>query len=154
MRKREIDRYRMLLESQLSAIVGQGEQTVHQMVGTGSEEIPDPNDRASLESDRNWSLRLRDRDRRLAAKIEAALERLEHGTFGTCESCGRPISAARLRARPVTTRPDSLPSREPIRGRIASGPRSRLWRRPACSCWRRSSRARSTSTSTPPPTKI
>jgi DnaK suppressor protein len=103
MRKREIDQYRTILQSQLSALVGQGEQAVHQMVGTGSEDMPDPNDRATLESDRNWSLRLRDRDRRLAAKIEAALERLEDGTFGTCESCGGPISSARLRARPVTT---------------------------------------------------
>jgi DnaK suppressor protein len=103
MRKREIAQYRSLLESQLSELVGHGEQAVHQMVGAGSEEIPDPNDRATVESDRNWSLRLRDRDRKLAAKIEAALERLEEGTFGTCESCGRAISPARLRARPVTT---------------------------------------------------
>jgi len=101
MRRREVDRFRAVLHEQLSALLGQGEKAVHQMVEEG-EEIPDPNDRATLEEGRNWSLRLRDRDRRLIAKIQEALDRLEAGTFGTCTVCGRPISAARLRARPVT----------------------------------------------------
>jgi DnaK suppressor protein len=103
MRKREMTRYRSVLETQLAALVGQGEATVHRMVGEGAEEIPDPNDRATAESDRTWSLRLRDRDRKLISKIQHALERLESGTFGQCETCGQPISPARLRARPVTT---------------------------------------------------
>ena len=103
MRTRELTRYRSMLETQLSALVGHGEATVHRMVDEGAGEIPDPNDRATVESDRSWSLRLRDRDRKLISKIQHALERLDSGTFGLCESCGRPISAARLRARPVTT---------------------------------------------------
>lgn len=101
MRKREVERYREILQEQLAALVGQGEAAVHQMVDEG-EEIPDPNDRATVEEGRNWSLRLRDRDRRLIGKIQEALGRLEAGTFGTCTACGKPISAARLRARPVT----------------------------------------------------
>jgi DnaK suppressor protein len=101
MRRRELDRYRTQLESQLSSLIGHGEEAVHQMVEEG-EEIPDPNDRATLEEGRNWELRLRDRDRRLIGKIQDALGRLEAGTFGTCTRCGRPISAARLKARPVT----------------------------------------------------
>jgi len=95
--------YRTLLKHQLAEIVGQGEEKVRSMVAQDAEEIPDPNDRGTVESERNWALRLGDRDRRLAAKIEAALERLEKGTFGVCETCGRPIAAARLKARPVTT---------------------------------------------------
>jgi DnaK suppressor protein len=102
MRKRENERYRTLLEEQLTSLVGQGERTVHQMVGEGRDELPDPNDRASVEERRSWSLRLRDRDRKLIGKIQEALGRLEAGTFGRCTGCGRPISAARLRARPVT----------------------------------------------------
>ncbi len=103
MRRREVDRYRTMLQGPLAALVGTSEDTVHQMmVGGGREELPDPNDRASVEEGRNWSLRLRDRDRRLIGKIEEALARLETGTFGKCTACGRPISAARLRARPVT----------------------------------------------------
>ena len=101
MRKREVERYRSVLEEQLAALVGHGEDAVHEMVGEG-EEIPDPNDRATVEEERNWSLRLRDRDRRLIGKIQDALDRLEAGTFGTCTRCGAAISAARLRARPVT----------------------------------------------------
>jgi len=101
MRRREVERYRSMLQSQLAALIGHGEAAVHQMVEEG-EEIPDPNDRATLEEGRNWSLRLRDRDRRLIGKIQEALGRLEDGTFGKCSRCGGPISAARLRARPVT----------------------------------------------------
>jgi DnaK suppressor protein len=101
MRKREVDRYRGLLEAQLAALVGQGERAVHEMVGAEPGE-PDPNDRATVEEERNWALRLRDRDRKLIGKIQAALERLDAGTFGVCTACGGPISAARLRARPVT----------------------------------------------------
>ncbi len=101
MRRREVERYRSLLEGQLAALVGTSERTVHQMVGA-SDEIPDPNDRATVEEDRNWSLRLRDRDRRLIGKIEDALARLQTGSFGRCSACGKPISPARLRARPVT----------------------------------------------------
>jgi DnaK suppressor protein len=65
--------------------------------------FPDPNDRASQESDRTFELRIRDRERRLLAKIREALERIDDGTFGVCEECGEEISEARLRARPVTT---------------------------------------------------
>ena len=102
MRKRETERFRTQLETQLEALVGQGAQAVHEMSGEGGEEIPDPNDRATVEEGRNWSLRLRDRDRRLIAKVQQALERLHTGTFGLCTGCGKPISPARLRARPVT----------------------------------------------------
>ncbi len=101
MRKREIDRYRTTLEQQLTALVGQGARAVHDMAGE-REGLPDPNDRATIEEGRNWALRLRDRDRKLIGKIQEALARLEAGTFGRCATCGRPISAARLRARPVT----------------------------------------------------
>ena len=101
MRRHEVERFRSLLEGQLASLVGTSEKTVHQMVDD-SVEIPDPNDRATVEEDRNWSLRLRDRDRRLIGKIEDALTRLQTGTFGKCAACGKPISPARLRARPVT----------------------------------------------------
>jgi DnaK suppressor protein len=72
------------------------------MVDEGGEEIPDPNDRATVEEGRISTLRLRDRDRKLISKIHDALERLETGTFGKCTACGTLIPAARLRVRPVT----------------------------------------------------
>jgi DnaK suppressor protein len=95
-------RYRSLLEDQLAQLVGHGEKTVHAMVGEGGDEIPDPNDRATIEEERNWSLRLCDRDRKLIGKIQDALARIHAGTFGKCVACGRSIAPGRLRARPVT----------------------------------------------------
>jgi len=64
---------------------------------------PDPTDRATMESDRNFELRIRDRERKLIGKIKDALERIEDGSFGICEECGEDISEQRLKARPVTT---------------------------------------------------
>jgi DnaK suppressor protein len=65
--------------------------------------LPDPTDRAALESDRNFMLRIRDRERKLIVKIKEAIERIDSGTYGICEMCGEEISEARLKARPVTT---------------------------------------------------
>ncbi len=102
MRKLHLMRYREILEAQLADLAQHSSATVHGMVDGRSEELPDPNDRASRESELEGELRMRDRDRKLIAKIQQALERIEAGTFGLCASCGQPISAARLRARPVT----------------------------------------------------
>jgi DnaK suppressor protein len=67
------------------------------------ENYPDQNDRASLESDRNFELRIRDRERKLIVKMQEAIKRIDEGTFGVCEVCGGTISEKRLMARPVTT---------------------------------------------------
>ena len=64
--------------------------------------IPDPNDRASAESGRNFELRIRQREQRLLSKIDDALQRIDDGDFGECESCGEIIGLKRLKARPVT----------------------------------------------------
>jgi DnaK suppressor protein len=101
MRRSELTRYRDRLESQLAALTQQGDATVHDLVD-GGEELPDPSDRATRESEIGSELRMRDRDRKLITKIQQALARIDAGTFGTCASCGEPIGAARLRARPVT----------------------------------------------------
>lgn len=63
----------------------------------------DLNDRASNEVDRSLELRTRDRERKLLSKIEAALQRIEKGTYGYCEETGEPIGLARLEARPIAT---------------------------------------------------
>src|ERR1700688_4992998 len=68
-----------------------------------NENHPDLADRASSETDRSIELRARDRQRKLIAKIDAALQRLEDGTYGYCEETGEPISLRRLEARPIAT---------------------------------------------------
>jgi DnaK suppressor protein len=68
-----------------------------------SQNHPDMADRASSESDRALELRTRDRQRKLIAKIDAALKRIDDGTYGYCEETGEPIGIARLDARPIAT---------------------------------------------------
>jgi DnaK suppressor protein len=68
-----------------------------------SENHPDLADRASSETDRSIELRARDRQRKLIAKIDAALARIDEGTYGYCEETGEPISLKRLEARPIAT---------------------------------------------------
>ena len=70
---------------------------------TENENHPDIADRASSETDRAVELRARDRQRKLIAKIDDALSRLEEGTYGFCEDTGEPISLKRLDARPIAT---------------------------------------------------
>jgi DnaK suppressor protein len=65
--------------------------------------LPDLADRASTETDRSLELRTRDRQRKLISKIDAALKRIEDGTYGYCEETGEPISLRRLDARPIAT---------------------------------------------------
>jgi DnaK suppressor protein len=96
------DYFEKLLTQRLDELLSEANRTVSGMTDQG-DNFPDPTDRAALESDRNFMLRIRDRERRLIGKIKEALERLEDGTFGICESCGEEISVERLEARPVTT---------------------------------------------------
>ena len=65
--------------------------------------LPDLADRASTETDRSLELRTRDRQRKLISKIDAALKRIEDGSYGYCEETGDPIGIARLDARPIAT---------------------------------------------------
>ena len=67
-----------------------------------TDDLPDEVDLASSESDQSMNLRLRDRERVLLRKIDKALEKIEDGTYGVCESCDEDIGIKRLEARPVT----------------------------------------------------
>lgn len=102
MNKEKLEEFRQLLQSQIDSLLREADKTVSEMTDEKTN-FPDPTDRASLESDRNFELRIRDRERKLIMKIQEALERIDEGEFGVCESCGEEIGEARLRARPVTT---------------------------------------------------
>src|SRR3990170_5498393 len=95
--------FKGLLEGRLRALLEEAGKTCTDMRQDSNGDFPDPTDRASLESDRNFLLRIKDRERKLIMKVKEAMDRIDHGTFGICESCGRPISEKRLVARPVTT---------------------------------------------------
>ena len=98
-----IEMCRVELQRQLDETMAEAERTVANMTTVEEENFPDPTDRALLESNRNFTLRLRDRDRKLVAKIKEAIKRIDNGTFGVCEACGGEIDEKRLLARPVTT---------------------------------------------------
>jgi DnaK suppressor protein len=100
--KKNKNYFKKLLTERLNELLAEANKTVTGMTDQG-QNFPDPTDRATLESDRNFTLRIRDRERRLIVKIKNALDRLENGTFGICEDCGEDISDKRLKARPVTT---------------------------------------------------
>ena len=99
--KRDTIFFRQLLKQRMQELLSEAGKTVEGM--DEEENFPDPTDRASLEADRNFTLRIRDRERKLILKIQEALKRLEEGVYGICESCGEKIDKARLKARPVTT---------------------------------------------------
>ena len=103
MNQEKLTYFKGLLEGKVRALLEEAGKAVNGMGQERSEDFPDPTDRASLESDRNFQLRIKDRERKLMQKIKEALDRIEDGTFGTCESCGKPISEKRLMARPMTT---------------------------------------------------
>ena len=94
--------FKNLLTEWLNELLGQAGETVSDMTSQ-KEAFPDPTDRASHEADRNFMLRIRDRENKLIKKIKSTLDRIENRTFGTCDICGEDISIERLKARPVTT---------------------------------------------------
>jgi len=102
MEAEKIEYFRSVLIEEMKSLLGEADKTVTEMTSDASN-FPDPTDRATQESDRNFELRIRDRERRLINKIKDALERIDAGEFGICEECGEEISEARLKARPVTT---------------------------------------------------
>jgi DnaK suppressor protein len=102
MEKERLEYFKDLLTKRKEGLITEASKTIVDM-SDDEETFPDPTDRASLETDRNFLLRIRDRERKLILKIDEALERIEDGTFGICELCGDDISEERLQARPVTT---------------------------------------------------
>jgi DnaK suppressor protein len=102
MDEEQLEYFKNLLIQQRDEILQNADETVADM-NDQTINYPDPTDRASIESDRSFILRLRERERMLLTKINEALERIETGEFGICESCGGDISSKRLEARPVTT---------------------------------------------------
>jgi DnaK suppressor protein len=97
-----IEFFHKLLQSRLDALLSEARSTVTDL-SEGDENFADPTDRAAAESDRSFLLRIRDRERKLIVKIQEALQRIEEGTFGICDTCGEEIGEKRLEARPVTT---------------------------------------------------
>jgi DnaK suppressor protein len=102
MNERQRDYFRRKLLAWKDDILRESRETISALQNE-SENHPDLADRASSETDRAIELRARDRQRKLISKIDAALSRIEDGTYGYCEETGEPISLKRLDARPIAT---------------------------------------------------
>ena len=102
MNERQREYFRRKLMSWKTEILREAQETLVALQ-TESENHPDLADRASSETDRAIELRARDRQRKLIAKIDSAIARIDDGTYGYCEETGEPISLARLEARPTAT---------------------------------------------------
>ncbi|PLK27394.1 RNA polymerase-binding protein DksA [Novosphingobium sp. TH158] len=98
----QLDYFRRLLSAWKRAILDSSADTL-QNLQEGPIREPDLNDRASSETDWGIELRTRDRQRKLIAKIDSALRRIEEGEYGYCEVTGEPIGLGRLIARPIAT---------------------------------------------------
>src|SRR3989337_1638160 len=91
--RRELEQQRKALLNEAGVLIGQG-------LMIGSENLPDLGDQATAVADQNFMLRLREREQKLLKKIDEALDRINQGSFGMCETCGQEISLKRLGARP------------------------------------------------------
>lgn len=102
MNDRQLEYFRRKLVAWKNDILADSRDTIEGLQGN-TRNIPDVADRASEETDRALELRTRDRQRKLVAKIESALRRIDEGEYGYCEVTGEPISLKRLDARPIAT---------------------------------------------------
>jgi DnaK suppressor protein len=102
MNERQRDYFRLRLMVWREDILKEAKETL-QHLQDENQNHPDLADRASSETDRAIELRARDRQRKLISKIDAALHRIEDGTYGYCEETGEPIAIRRLEARPIAT---------------------------------------------------
>ena len=114
----QVDYFRRLLLEWKKLILSASAGTLQQLQD-GPIRDPDPNDRASSETDWGIELRTRDRQRKLIAKIESAMRRIEEGEYGYCEVTGEPIGLGRLTARPIATMTDEAQEAHERREKIS-----------------------------------
>jgi DnaK suppressor protein len=118
-REKKLLNIKQNLLSQREGLLKEAESALNALPGEIN--FPDMGDQATAEADRDFMLRLRDRERMLLKKIDEAIERIEDGTFGICENCGSEIGVKRLEARPVTTYCIECKIRQEEEERIAEG---------------------------------
>lgn len=103
MKREQLERFKEELLEKKEELIQGASRTLSTGLKVDQEELSDSMDRSSIETDRNFVLRLRDRERKLLKKIDEALARIGDGSFGICEECGEDIGEERLKVRPVAT---------------------------------------------------
>jgi DnaK suppressor protein len=102
MNENQVEHFRNILQAWKHSLMEEVDRTVHHMQDDAAN-FPDPNDRATQESEFSMELRARDRERKLIKKIDESIRSLENDDFGYCEACGVEIGVRRLEARPTAT---------------------------------------------------
>ncbi|NIR28824.1 MAG: RNA polymerase-binding protein DksA [Gammaproteobacteria bacterium] len=102
MNPQQVEHFRNILQMWKKQLMEEVDRTLHHMQDDAAN-FPDPNDRATQESEFTLELRTRDRERKLIKKIDEALIQLDNGDYGFCETCGVEIGIRRLEARPTAT---------------------------------------------------
>jgi DnaK suppressor protein len=101
LKKRDLDRFKKKLHEQRAQLQGNQKRALSGDIHVDPDDFPDEIDTASSEVNLQFTGRLREREQGLLAKVDAALRKIEEGSFGECMNCGEDIGAARLKARPV-----------------------------------------------------
>jgi DnaK suppressor protein len=117
MNPRQLAYFRNLLLSWRKDLMEEAQKTLDELRNDSHKDVGDEADRASRESDHALELRTRDRYRKLTAKIDSALKRIEEGSYGFCEETGDPIGLRRLEARPIATLSVEAQERRELRER-------------------------------------
>ena len=115
----QVEHFRGILGNWKNELMSEVDRTVHHMQDEAAN-FPDPNDRATQESEFSLELRTRDRERKLIKKIDESLQNLERGDYGYCETCGIEIGLRRLEARPTATQCIDCKTLDEIRERQVS----------------------------------
>jgi DnaK suppressor protein len=123
---RQVAYFKQKLLEWRSALLAEADATIAELRDDSHHEVGDEVDRASREASQTLDLRTRDRCRKLLSKIDAALDRIDDGSYGWCEETGEPIGLARLEARPVATLCVDAQERREMRERQTGVPRRRI----------------------------
>ena len=115
----QVEHFRRILGNWKNELMSEVDRTVHHMQDEAAN-FPDPNDRATQESEFSLELRTRDRERKLIKKIDESMQNLERGDYGYCETCGIEIGLRRLEARPTATQCIDCKTLDEIRERQVS----------------------------------
>lgn len=111
-------KFKRLLQSEKDRILTNARNAIKHELNISKDDLADETDLAASELQQNLMFRLRDRERQMLSKLELALERIEDGSFGTCEECEEAIEKRRLEARPVSTLCLSCKEREERREQV------------------------------------
>lgn len=118
MNPKDMLRYKKLLLEEKQRLLNNSKKSMQDELSLSQDDLPDETDLAASEINQTLIFKLRDRERLLIGKIDEALQRIDEGTFGSCEECEEPIEMRRLEVRPVSTQCVACKERQEHRNKV------------------------------------